>query len=93
MKFDRVSQCSSTGWRIFFLIGIGESPMNSSSVSQQQNPRLVKTSNVAVCGNPTLPQEFIELCRQSGSSLVFSRLAAVPPDVCEICAFAACTGY
>ncbi|XP_027021174.2 guanylin-like [Tachysurus fulvidraco] len=66
--------------------------MDSSSVSQQQNPRLIKTSNVAVCRNPTLPQEFIELCRQSGSSLVFSRLAAVPMDVCELCAFAACTG-
>ncbi|XP_058229901.1 guanylin-like [Hemibagrus wyckioides] len=66
--------------------------MDSSSVSQQQTPRLFKTSNAAVCGNPTLPQEFIELCHQSGSSLVFSRLAAVPMDVCEICAFAACTG-
>ncbi|XP_060714040.1 guanylin-like [Tachysurus vachellii] len=66
--------------------------MDSSSVSQQKNPRLVKTSNVAVCGNPTLPQEFIELCQQSGSSLIFSRLAAVPMDVCELCAFAACTG-
>ncbi|KAK3512617.1 hypothetical protein QTP70_018631 [Hemibagrus guttatus] len=66
--------------------------MDSRSVTQQQNPRLVKTSSAAVCGNPTLPQEFIELCHQSGSSLVFSRLAAVPVDVCEICAFAACTG-
>ncbi|MCI4390211.1 hypothetical protein PGIGA_G00119880 [Pangasianodon gigas] len=66
--------------------------LDSSSVPKQQNPRLVKTSYSAVCGNPTLPQEFLGLCHQSGSALVFSRLAAVPMDVCEICAFAACTG-
>ncbi|XP_026788634.3 guanylin [Pangasianodon hypophthalmus] len=66
--------------------------LDSSSVPKQQNPRLVKTSYSAVCGNPTLPQEFIGLCRQSDSALVFSRLAAMPTDVCEICAYAACTG-
>ncbi|KAG9260158.1 guanylin family protein [Astyanax mexicanus] len=64
----------------------------SGSSAQQQNPRLATTSYSAVCANPTLPQEFVPLCNQSGSSMVFSRLAAVPMDVCEICAFAACTG-
>ncbi|TSK16212.1 hypothetical protein Baya_1083 [Bagarius yarrelli] len=49
--------------------------LGSSSDPKQQNPRIVKTSNVAVCANPTLPQEFMEVCHQSGSSLVFSRLA------------------
>ncbi|XP_060766123.1 guanylin-like [Neoarius graeffei] len=66
--------------------------LDSSSVPRQQNPRLAKTSYGAVCSNPTLPQEFISLCRQSDSAQVFSRLAAVPMDVCDICAFAACTG-
>ncbi|XP_072522415.1 guanylin [Salminus brasiliensis] len=66
--------------------------LNSGSVTQQQNPRLATTSYSAVCANPTLPQEFVLLCNQSGYSMVFSRLAAVPMDVCEICAFAACTG-
>ncbi|XP_066529301.1 guanylin family protein [Hoplias malabaricus] len=66
--------------------------LNSSAHAQQKNPRLATTSYSAVCANPTLPQEFVPLCNQSGSSLVFSRLAAMPMDVCEICAFAACTG-
>ncbi|KAL7843371.1 hypothetical protein AOLI_G00248830 [Acnodon oligacanthus] len=66
--------------------------LDSSSATQQKSPRLATTSYASVCANPTLPQEFVPLCNQSGSSMVFSRLAAVPMDVCEICAFAACTG-
>ncbi|KAM9444301.1 guanylin-like [Clarias gariepinus] len=66
--------------------------LDSSSAPKQPNPRLLKTSYGAVCANPTLPQEFIGLCHQRTSSLVLSRLAAVPLDVCEICAYAACTG-
>ncbi|KAM9444302.1 guanylin-like [Clarias gariepinus] len=66
--------------------------LDSSSALKQQNPRLVKTSYSAICANPTLPQEFIGLCQQKGSALVFSRLAAVRMDVCELCSFKACTG-
>ncbi|XP_036415414.1 guanylin family protein [Colossoma macropomum] len=66
--------------------------LDSSSATQQKSPRLATTSYASVCANPTLPQEFVPICNQSGSSLVFSRLAAMPMDVCEICAFAACTG-
>ncbi|XP_062843094.1 guanylin family protein [Trichomycterus rosablanca] len=66
--------------------------LDASSATQQQNPRLLKTSNSVVCANPTLPQEFLSVCQRSGSSMVFSRLASVPVDRCEICAFAACTG-
>ncbi|XP_016345373.1 guanylin-like [Sinocyclocheilus anshuiensis] len=57
-----------------------------------QNPRLAKTSYFSVCSNPTLPQEFKPLCMQRGATMSFSRLASVAVDVCEICAFAACTG-
>ncbi|KAF7693250.1 guanylin family protein [Silurus meridionalis] len=76
----------------FDSVKVLQSLLDKSSVPMQQNPRLIKTSYGAVCGNPTLPQEFTELCHKSGSALVFSRLAAVPMDVCEICAYAACTG-
>ncbi|XP_051531262.1 guanylin-like [Myxocyprinus asiaticus] len=57
-----------------------------------QNPRLAKTSYYSVCTSPTLPQEFVPLCMQKGATMSFARLASVPVDVCEICAFAACTG-
>ncbi|KAM3878407.1 guanylin-like [Diretmus argenteus] len=63
----------------------------SSSVTGKQNPRL-RTSTVSVCADPALPQEFLPLCVQKGSTMSLSRLAMVPLDVCEICAFAACTG-
>ncbi|XP_071388114.1 guanylin-like [Centroberyx affinis] len=63
----------------------------SSSATGKQNPRL-RTSSVSVCADPALPEEFLPLCQQKGASLSLSRLAFVPMDVCEICAFAACTG-
>ncbi|AWP02210.1 putative guanylate cyclase activator 2B-like [Scophthalmus maximus] len=56
-----------------------------------QNPRL-RTSTVSLCADPMLPQEFLPICKQRGASASLSRLAMVPLDVCEICAFAACTG-
>ncbi|XP_029006327.1 guanylin-like [Betta splendens] len=59
--------------------------------SKQQNPRF-RSSAVWVCADPLLPQELLPLCKQRTSSASFARLAAVPIDVCEICAFAACTG-
>ncbi|KAF7693251.1 guanylin-like [Silurus meridionalis] len=69
-----------------------QSLLDKSSVSKKQNPHLIKTSYAAVCGNPTLPQEFIELCHKSDYALVFSRLAKINMDICDICGFAACTG-
>ncbi|MBB6682317.1 hypothetical protein H4O20_12765, partial [Aequorivita sp. 609] len=59
---------------------------------QTQNPRLAKTSYFSVCSNPTLPQEFVPLCMQKGATMSLARLASVNVDICEICAFAACTG-
>uniref|UniRef100_A0A4W5QAA3 Guanylate cyclase activator 2B n=1 Tax=Hucho hucho TaxID=62062 RepID=A0A4W5QAA3_9TELE len=64
----------------------------SSNVNRMQNPRLTSTSFASVCDNPSLPQEFMPLCMKRGASMSLSRLAAVPMDICEICAFAACTG-
>ncbi|XP_053172314.1 guanylin-like [Scomber japonicus] len=57
----------------------------------QQNPRL-RMSSVSLCTDPLLPQEFLSLCKQRGGSASLARLAMVPMDVCEICAFAACAG-
>nr|XP_046241253.1 guanylin family protein [Scatophagus argus] len=57
----------------------------------QENPRL-RASPMFICADPMLPQEFLPLCKQRGASASFTRLGAVPMDVCEICAFAACTG-
>ncbi|XP_045885193.1 guanylin-like [Micropterus dolomieu] len=63
----------------------------SSRAAGQQNPRL-RASIMYLCADPMLPQEFLPLCKQRGASASLARLALVPVDVCEICAFAACTG-
>ncbi|XP_030586110.1 guanylate cyclase activator 2B-like [Archocentrus centrarchus] len=65
--------------------------LSESSMTGQQNPRM-KASTVSLCADPMLPQEFLPLCRQRGASASLTRLAFVPMDICEICAFAACTG-
>ncbi|KAJ8391183.1 hypothetical protein AAFF_G00096120 [Aldrovandia affinis] len=55
----------------------------------------------AVCANPSLPVEFLAVCQGEAAGVVFERLGALsyvkvdiitPPDPCEICANAACTG-
>ncbi|XP_015192386.1 guanylin [Lepisosteus oculatus] len=58
------------------------------------NPRLAQTSIAAICSNPVLLEEFQHVCQAQGASMIFSRLAkvATQPDMCEICANAACTG-
>ncbi|XP_006782969.1 guanylin family protein [Neolamprologus brichardi] len=63
----------------------------SNGMTGQQNPRL-KANTMSLCADPMLPQEFLPLCRQRGASASLLRLSAVPLDICEICAFAACTG-
>ncbi|XP_062401086.1 guanylin family protein [Sardina pilchardus] len=60
--------------------------------TMKASPRVSKTGYSAVCAHPTLPQEFVPLCQQEGAAMRFARLSAVPMDVCEICAFVACTG-
>ncbi|XP_056294161.1 guanylin family protein [Pseudoliparis swirei] len=57
----------------------------------QLSPRL-RAGPASLCADPMLPQELLPLCRQRGASASLSRLTAIPMDVCEICAFAACTG-
>ncbi|KAJ8259135.1 hypothetical protein COCON_G00181470 [Conger conger] len=60
----------------------------------KRSPRLATTSTTAVCTNPDLPTEFLSLCQTKGAASSFFRLGflAARPDLCEICAYAACTG-
>ncbi|CAN9511957.1 unnamed protein product [Ophioblennius macclurei] len=51
-----------------------------------------RASTISLCADPMLPQEFLPLCKEKGASESLARLALVPIDVCEICAFAACAG-
>ncbi|KAM9799638.1 guanylin-like [Syngnathus typhle] len=55
------------------------------------NPRM-RASSASMCEEPMLPQELLPLCKQKGASASLARLALVPLDVCEVCAFAACSG-
>ncbi|XP_018581065.1 guanylin-like [Scleropages formosus] len=63
-------------------------------VVKDSNPRLASTSTAALCANPALPEEFKPVCQSKSAALSFYRLGSVAynSDVCEICAFAACTG-
>uniref|UniRef100_A0A3B4YQM7 Guanylate cyclase activator 2B n=1 Tax=Seriola lalandi dorsalis TaxID=1841481 RepID=A0A3B4YQM7_SERLL len=80
-------------WIVFLTGGRQEAPGADRQrfAPGQQNPRF-RVSTLSLCADPMLPQEFLLLCRQRGASASLTRLAAVPLDVCEICAFAACTG-
>ncbi|XP_076003489.1 guanylin-like [Genypterus blacodes] len=64
---------------------------DNNSMTGNQSPRLQAGAG-SVCDDPMLPQQFLPLCEQKGASASLARLAMVPLDVCEICAFAACTG-
>ncbi|KAL7407467.1 hypothetical protein ABVT39_008868 [Epinephelus coioides] len=63
----------------------------SSAAAVQHSPRL-RAGTMSLCADPMLPQELLPLCKQRGASASLARLSMVPLDVCEICAFAACTG-
>ncbi|KAJ8391184.1 hypothetical protein AAFF_G00096130 [Aldrovandia affinis] len=60
----------------------------------KHSPRLAKTSTAAICADPDLPTEFLTLCQSKGAAMSLSRLGllAARADLCEICAYAACTG-
>ncbi|XP_018097325.1 guanylin-like [Xenopus laevis] len=53
-----------------------------------------KSSVEKVCTNPNLPDVFERVCVSSEARDVFYRLEqiAAEPDVCDVCAFAACSG-
>lgn len=53
-----------------------------------------KSSIITVCSHPALPKELISICKSEDAVGVFRRLMAAvsDPDLCEICAQAACAG-
>ncbi|XP_061689045.1 guanylin-like [Syngnathoides biaculeatus] len=65
--------------------------MFESARTPPQSPR-PRAGSPSMCEEPMLPQELLPLCKKKGASASLARLAMVPLDVCEVCAFAACTG-
>ncbi|XP_067423280.1 guanylin [Emydura macquarii macquarii] len=59
-----------------------------------RNPALRSAISVPVCANPALPKEFLQLCAAPNADQMFATLRPIArsPDICEICAFAACAG-
>ncbi|XP_027021173.1 guanylin [Tachysurus fulvidraco] len=47
-----------------------------------------------LCVSLDLPKEFLEVCQRDDHDRIFGNLVKIitPPDPCEICANAACTG-
>ncbi|XP_036448091.1 guanylin-like [Colossoma macropomum] len=63
-------------------------------IPANQYNRLAINKVMAVCKNPVIPKEFEPLCQSKHARASFSRLALLArrSGVCEICAYAACTG-
>ncbi|XP_053508489.1 guanylin [Ictalurus furcatus] len=61
---------------------------------ENENPDLSASPPVPLCINPNLPEEFLEVCQREDQDRIFANLVQIitPPDPCEICANAACTG-
>ncbi|XP_036416005.1 guanylin isoform X1 [Colossoma macropomum] len=67
---------------------------NLMEASGSNDPQLTHSTPVPLCANPELPNEFQEVCQRDDRDKIFSNLVKIitPPDPCEICANAACTG-
>ncbi|XP_068599047.1 guanylate cyclase activator 2B-like [Brachionichthys hirsutus] len=61
-------------------------------LNEDVSPHLSRTSVVATCANPLLPQVFQQVCQENRAGLVFSELAYITFDACEICANPSCFG-
>ncbi|XP_072334655.1 guanylin-like [Scyliorhinus torazame] len=57
-------------------------------------PDADKSQVSTLCKNPELPEVFQPVCVSNDASQVFLRLKelSVKADICEICAYAACSG-
>ncbi|XP_029908276.1 guanylin-like [Myripristis murdjan] len=58
------------------------------------SPHVAGTGVGVVCSDPALPAVFLPVCQESGTAVIFSRLARIitPSDPCEICANPSCYG-
>ncbi|NXG75176.1 GUC2A protein, partial [Baryphthengus martii] len=64
-------------------------------VNRHISPRmLVPMASYSPCDEKDLPEEFQSLCKREDAPMIFQRLslAVGEPDLCEICANAACAG-
>uniref|UniRef100_A0A3Q1GE59 Guanylate cyclase activator 2B n=1 Tax=Acanthochromis polyacanthus TaxID=80966 RepID=A0A3Q1GE59_9TELE len=78
-------------------VNVGDKSFPLEAVKQLQelmalNDNISPFAETSICTNPLLPQVFRPVCQARGAGTVFSKLAAVPLDICDICAFPACTG-
>ncbi|XP_012676247.1 guanylin-like [Clupea harengus] len=60
----------------------------------KQNARSGLSNAAAMCSNPGFPEEFKPVCQSKNARASLTRLALVTTrmDVCEVCAYVACTG-
>uniref|UniRef100_UPI00398E69A2 guanylin n=1 Tax=Pristiophorus japonicus TaxID=55135 RepID=UPI00398E69A2 len=58
------------------------------------SPHILNSNSSALCNDPELPGVFQAVCASRDSHQVFLRLneISVIADICEICAYAACSG-
>ncbi|XP_038233078.1 guanylin-like [Dermochelys coriacea] len=62
--------------------------------SETRNSQLLSARPAPLCANPDLPKEFLSLCATPDAHQIFEDIKPIArsPDLCEICAFAACAG-
>ncbi|CAM4574865.1 guanylin [Lepidochelys kempii] len=62
--------------------------------SVTRNPQLLSARSTFLCASPDLPMEFLSLCDTTDADQIFQDLQPIAssPELCEICAFAACAG-
>ncbi|NP_001279269.1 guanylin-like precursor [Callorhinchus milii] len=63
-------------------------------INQAKNEQFFRDNTNTVCKMPALPGIFKPICTKTDADEIFNLLGriGVKSDVCEICAFAACTG-
>ncbi|XP_053865342.1 guanylin [Malaclemys terrapin pileata] len=62
--------------------------------SVTRNPHVLSIRSASLCANPDIPKEFLKLCATPDADQIFEDLKPIArsPELCEICAFAACAG-
>ncbi|XP_030393633.1 guanylin [Gopherus evgoodei] len=58
------------------------------------NPYLLNVRSASLCAISDIPKEFLDLCATPDADQIFEELKPIArsPELCEICAFAACAG-
>ncbi|KAM9115741.1 guanylin [Pangshura tecta] len=58
------------------------------------NPLPLSVRSTSLCANPDIQKEFLDLCATPDADQIFEELKPIArsPELCEICAYAACAG-